>query len=654
MIRFLVLLIIFQNYHLHAQDKEMAIFGEPTQRELDLKLYPNDPEAAAVVLFEKGIVTVKLNTQRYLVLNKEVHKKIKVLDAKKFADDATINILFYTPERGKEVISNISALTHNGSLKNYVNSSNFYTKDKYVNYSEMSFTFPNVQDGSILEYTYTIESPYIHQYEWDFQEKYPKMYSEFVSEIPGNYEYRARLNGFLQFSFENSYIKNNCFSVDGYGDAADCVYGEFVMRDVPTFNEEDYMLSKKNYISRIQFDLKQSTSFTGEKNNYTKTWKGVDKEFRFDNEMGRQLRFASFFRDKLPVQIFTISNTLEKAKAVYYYIQNNFTWNGEYEIYENIDVKKAYERGGGNIAEINLMLLNALEAADIEANLVLSATRNYGFPTLIYPTLTEYNYAMAYLKIEEQEYYLDATNKFTPFGILPFRALNKVARIMDFKNESYWHPINPISKNNSYIITKLKLDSLGTLSGTVEENSVGYLSAYKRAAITSSTQESYISNKESTISGIEISNFKVENLTNNDEAIKESYDIEQQLSFVTDEIILYPLFLSEYYKENPFKSEKRDYPVEMGFPLSQIVLINIEYDAQFEISHLPENKTIRLIENDGVVSVIYSQSGNTVSIRYKIDINKESYESDYYSALKDFFSKVVEINANSPIIFKKN
>ncbi|MCB0457418.1 MAG: DUF3857 domain-containing protein [Flavobacteriaceae bacterium] len=653
MIRLLLFLCMFSYYTLQAQEKVVGVFGEPTRTDFDLKSYPKDPEAAAVVLFEKGKVSVKLNRQRYLVLYKEVHRKIKVLDAKKFAEDATIDILLYTPKKGKQVITKINAISHLGALKNYVSSSNFYTKDKYENYSEMSFTFPNVQDGSILEYSYTVESPYFHKYEWDFQEKYPKIYSEFISEIPGNYIYRAHLGGLQEFDYKNSYIKNNCFSIDGYGDAADCVYSEFVMKDIPAFKEEDFMLAKKNYISRIQYDLQETISFTGEKTKYTKTWKDVDKEFRFDNEMGRQLKYASYFKDKLPANILSIASTLERAKAIYYFIQENFTWNGEYEIYENIDVKDAYEKKGGNIAEINLMLLNALDAANIKADLALSATRNYGFPTLIYPTLTEYNYVMAFLKIDDQEYYLDATNKFTPFGVLPFRALNKVARIMDFKNESYWHPINPVSKNFNYINSKLSLDSQGILTGTIEENYQGYLTVTERDAITTLSREKYISQKENNFSEIEISNFSVENLHDNEEALKVTYSIEQQQSFINNEIFLYPFFLAEYFKENPFKSDKRDYPIEMGYPFSQVLLLNIELDKQYEVSHLPENKTIRLPGNEGVLSVVYLQNGNTITIRYKIDINQASFESEYYLALQDFFSKVVEINTKTPIALKK-
>jgi hypothetical protein len=49
------------------------------------------------------------------------------------------------------------------------------------------------------------------------------------------------------------------------------------MNDIPAFKEENYMLSKKNYISRLTFDLKSSTSYRGVVKNLTTTWEQADE-----------------------------------------------------------------------------------------------------------------------------------------------------------------------------------------------------------------------------------------------------------------------------------------------------------------------------------------------------------------------------------------
>ena len=55
-----LLLVLSTIFYTIAQERQKATFGSPTSEELTMKTYPTDPEAAGVVLFEKGKVYVKL------------------------------------------------------------------------------------------------------------------------------------------------------------------------------------------------------------------------------------------------------------------------------------------------------------------------------------------------------------------------------------------------------------------------------------------------------------------------------------------------------------------------------------------------------------------------------------------------------------------
>ncbi|MDB0613406.1 hypothetical protein PL371_16370 [Tenacibaculum maritimum] len=59
------------------------------------------------------------------------------------------------------------------------------------------------------------------------------------------------------------------------------------MNDIPAFKEEEYMLSKKNFISRLCFDLISFTQVDGHIKKYTKTWKDADKALK-NNFLDRQ------------------------------------------------------------------------------------------------------------------------------------------------------------------------------------------------------------------------------------------------------------------------------------------------------------------------------------------------------------------------------
>ena len=65
-------------------------------------------------------------------------------------------------------------------------------------------------------------------------------------------------------------------------------------------------------------------------------------------------------------------------------------WNGMYGYTSDEGVKKAYDLKTGNIADINLILVGMLRAANLKANPVLISTRSNGVP--LFPTMEGFNY----------------------------------------------------------------------------------------------------------------------------------------------------------------------------------------------------------------------------------------------------------------------
>src|SRR5690606_1654126 len=119
------------------------------------------------------------------------------------------------------------------------------------------------------------------------------------------------------------------------------------------------------------------------------------------------------------------------------------------------DVRNAFRDKKGSVSQINISLVNALEAAKLDVKPVILSTRNNGLPTEHYPVLSNFNYVIAVLNIDGSEILLDATNKQAPFGVLPFRALNVQGRVMDFKKGSYWMPIEPFEQNIHYVNSQI-------------------------------------------------------------------------------------------------------------------------------------------------------------------------------------------------------
>ena len=645
------LCLLFMGSVANSQDRVTAEFGNPSYNELQLKSYPKDADAAGVVLFERGKNYVKLIDNSYVMLIKEVHRKIKVIDAKNF-NEAEVYIPFYQSGNSREKVTDIKAITHNGAVQMFLNVAEVFETKETENWYYKRFTFPNVKDGAVLEYSYTIESPFYFNFgTWKFQSTLPKMYSEFVSEMPGNFVYSRSLIGYESLSINEVSLLEDCFSLPGHVQNADCEVAVYAMHDVPAFKEEGYMLSSKNYIAGIKFELVEYTNFKGNKTKYTKEWRNVDKQFRTDKDMGGQLKFENYFEEQIPANILSIKDELERAKAVYYFIQKHFIWDGRFSM-GTARVKEAFDEKDATNTEINLALVNALNAANIDAKMVLISTRAHGLPTQLYPVLTDFNHVIASAQIKGTNYLLDANRKETPFGILPYWDLNGQGRLMDYKEGSSWVALEPHTKNTWFLNAQLEIDENSTITGNVAETYIGYKGIEKRTEINKKSQDQYLKDWAKTYTDLEILDYKNENLNDLEQNFKETYAIELQLDDA-DQIFLYPFLLKKSFSKNPFTLAERKYPVDFGHPTSETFLISVNLNNNYEITELPENKIIKIPGGMGECSIIYGSAGGKLTLRYSYKLKHSYFEPEAYNSLKEFFANVVSLQNKEAVVLQK-
>jgi hypothetical protein len=643
---------LFVSISCFSQHRETATFGEPTYLEREMMSYDKDTEAPAVVLFERGKNYFEIIDNR-IRLVKEVHRKIKVFDPSKF-EHAEVEIYYYKSDKTKEKVVKLEAITHNGDHKTFVLGQTVYDIDINENWGVKRFTFPNIKKGSILEYTYNIESPfYVNFGGWDFQGDLPKIYTEFNTEVAANYQYKRALFGDQVLYINKVSIRDNCFSIPSSSSIADCEVALYAMKDVPKFKEEPYMLSKQNYIARVTYELSYTIDFNGQKEMFTKNWNDVERELKHEQQIGIQLGSKTYFKNNMPANILAIEDPLEKAKSIYNFIQSTMTWNGSNGIFSDFNVKNAFEAKTGNTAEINIALINALNAADLDAVVMLLSTRDFGLPTTKYPVLTDYNYLMASLKIGDKEYHIDATDKETPFGIVPFKTLNVRGRVLDYKNDSYWSAIEPFEKNVHYINTQLTAQEDGSFKGKASEVYTGYIGVFQRKSIQKKTLDTYLNEKGSNKLDTEIENIKIENLDKNDLPLKENFEVILTLDNNPDKVYLYPFFLDYYFSESPFKANSRDNPIDFGFPVTNTYMVSIDLNNQYKVVDLPMGKIYKLPEDKGECSIAFSEENGKVNVRLSVKLNEFRFQPEYYQYLKEFFSNLITMQSKEVIVLNR-
>ncbi len=646
----LFLLVFLLSNNMFSQEKEIYTFGKVTAKERALNIYSKDSTANAIFLFENG-ETVFKDTPNKILISTKYYAKVKIFN-KEGIDNATIEIPIYNNKKNSEKVKNIKAITHNLNQVTSLKKENIFTERINENWSIIKFTMPNIKEQSIIEYEYTLESPFKFNFTgWEFQTEIPKVYSRFYALIPGNYVYNRRLIGFQKLVKNEAKIKKKCFSIPGFDKAADCEELTYTMKNIPAFIEEGYMTSKNNYLSKIRFELSEFIDFDGIKHKYTKSWKNVDKEFRIEKSIGRQLRKIDYIKKQLPEELFVIDNQLVKAKKTYNFIKNHFSWNKKIRLYKNVSVKKSFEERIGNSTEINIALINALNAVGIKAEIVLLSTRKNGLPTKLHPVITDFNYAIARIEIENEEYLLDATNKLLPFGMIPFKTLNGYGRVMNFKKGSYWIDLMPLNNNQTRISMNLKINEDGNFEGLKHKSYNGYKAVEKREEIKLITKEKYLDNIENTDNRFIINSYKNSNLDNIDKPLTELFDVMIESELDGKVIILNP-FINLKTTKNPFELKERTYPVDFGYSRSFQFILSLTIPEYYKVITMPKNIAFKLPNEGGQYNFNIQEKNNKINMISRYKINRSYFTPEEYLYLKEFYKQIIKTQ-NSLITLEK-
>jgi hypothetical protein len=436
---------------------------------------------------------------------------------------------------------------------------------------------------------------------------------------------------------------------------AECVVETYTMENIPAFKEEDYMTSKNNYLSAIRYELETFRDFRGNVEKYSKSWKDVDKDFKFGEGTGKESRKTSYFKNFISDDIIAAPNTVEKAKSVYYKLQDELYWNKKNYIFRDENVKDAYETKSGSTAELNLILLNFLNASGFDAQFMVLSTRENGVPTKLYPIISEFNYLVVKLDIDGSTYLLDITDKHTPFGTLPFKTLNGYGRVMDFKEGSYWYDFSANVESLQNTIIQFDIESDGNVLVKVRESNTGYFALNKRNKIIGRSTDDYLEELENDFdkdSDLIIEDYEVTNKEDLEKSLVEVFNLKLDKKFTEDHFYINPFITNKFHK-NPFNLEDRTYPVDFGYPFTYKYQIILNLSENFTVEDLPESKTLKLYDDAGFLIYQTTKNNNQILVNLRFIINKSLFTPNEYNDLKKFFSELVFLQNKQLIHIKK-
>ncbi len=629
-----------------------------------------DSNTNAVIIADIGSTSFIGNKRGWFTLVFKRYTRIKILNEKAF-NLATVNIPLYLEGENVEKLTDVKAATYN--LENgKVITTGLEKKDLFhekldKNHIENKFTMPAIKAGSIIEYSYTINSDFLlynSNMDWDFQHVYyPCLWSELETVIPTLLLYVTASQGFYPYAIDESKIGRENYVVtmpaeNHYErDQELTVHSatnirHFVMKNIPAFKPQDYLTSPENYISKVEFQLSKESNDGKEYNDVMNSWEKTSEDLLKREDFAGFLNDDNLFLDNEIASLTgNMTDQMQIARTLYAYVRNNFTCVQDEGSWMTSSLKDVFKKRKGNVADINLLLIALLSRKGISCCPVLLSTRDHGINLFKYPILSKYNYVLCQANIHNNVYYLDATNPVLGFGKLNGKCYNGEARVIN----SSATPVNFSADSIREItLTSLRLmtNDKGEMIGSVEKMPGYFESQTIREKIMEKGKDAFFKEiKRGYGDDIELTNPRVDSLDKLEENIDIAYDLKLD-GTNTDLVYINPMF-GEGHKENPFKSEQRYYPVEMPYTSDETYVFNMIVPEGYVIDELPKSTVIKLNDaGDGKFEYLISESNGTISMRSRIQLKRAYYQPAEYDLLREFFNLVVKKH-NEQIVLKK-
>ncbi|HMP98874.1 MAG TPA: DUF3857 domain-containing protein [Cyclobacteriaceae bacterium] len=621
-------------------------FGDIAIEDLQMISYENDTSAAAVILLDYGYAYVTFNPG-ISFLTYERHVRIKILKKEgfKWADAA---IQLYHSGSSKETTSKIRAVTYNYEngkvVESKLGNDGIFTEKFNRNNNLQKFTLPNVKEGSIIEYSYSVRSDFIANFpNWQFQYSIPVKHSEYWAAIPDFFVMEKYMQGYLSAQYK---------VVDKpKGNYNDKLH-HWIVRDAPAFKAEPYMTSEKDYISKINFALAY-INIPGQPNKEIMgSWKKLNDDLLEAETFGAVISKSNYLQKTVDGLVTDITDPMEKASVIYDYVRRNILWDGQNDFLAD-SPKDILDKKKGTTGDINITLAAMLKKAGLDIDMVLISTRDHGFVRKAYPMTKQFNYVVCLARIDGQNYFLDATERQIPIGILPERCLNGQGLVIS-RSHHGWIDLETKMKSRTTVQADLAMDKSGELSGNITYLRDGYDAANMRRVYYAKGEQDYVKDSFTNRVNWSIANSSFENIELIGQTVNETHELSIiDHAIVAGNMIYISPFITDRIERNPFNLEKREYPVDYGSLRERIYTVNLTIPEGYEIDELPQTKIFALPGNAAKYTYSVNVNGNKVNITSILQINKSIFLQDEYSRLRDFYGQVVAKQAEQIVLKNK-
>ncbi|SFQ61341.1 DUF3857 domain-containing protein [Hymenobacter arizonensis] len=668
---------LLSSFGAQAQSEPIK-FGKPDPKDLTSAPFVADSAASAVVLCDYGTTNFQYISNDFKLVSERI-TRIKILKKSGY-DVATVQVPLYHSGTNEEKLSSLRGFTYNlvnGQMqKTKLEISNTFTEERTQNVRVRKFTLPEVREGSVIEYAYTVTSDFFFNFQdWSFQRDIPTRWSEFRASIPEYFDYKMLLQGYHPLAVQTKEDNLTQFT-ERYGGTttgggfntsregpssatamAHVANYHWVMKDVPAFRDEPFMTTSEDYVARLNFQL-AGVRFPGQGyNNVAGTWEKINTELLNDDNFGSQLDRGSLLKDQVLTLVAKYPDAGARAAAVRQVVMAAVRYDGTNHYKTMSPLRKALDAHRGTAADVNLLLIAALRTAGVPAHPLLLSTRSHGRVNQSLPMLDRFNYVVALVPMPDgKDLLVDATEPLLPCGVLPERCLNQTGRlIMKNASEGRWVDLTPTQRYVHYQQINLTLDAQGGLTGKVHEEHGGYAGADTRKEISRLGEKKFFAELTTQHTGWTLPKFAVAERENVAKPLALDYEFAQAADDNNTVGTLYLSPLRDFGSEqNPFRRDERLFPVDFGAMRDETTMVTLNLPEGYELAETPKPAVIELPDGGGrFLYSVTATTPSTVQLTSRLSLRKPVYSAEEYAYLREFYRLMLEKHGEKLVVKKK-
>jgi len=602
-----------------------------------------DPEAAAEVLYRSYHYRVDYDGYMYT----DIISRVKIYNKDNASDYLDHEIYVYDDGHGnRETLSALKAYTYNMEngkvVTTKVDSDSKYKSKEDKNYTVTKFAFANVKDGSVVEYSYSILTPFLNSTPFVFMEsKIPVKYVEFVFDTPKPFGYNINYKGNIAPVYRDVSEKT--------------IYGgeyrlyRFGYENIPAYKDEEFVLNNDNYRTALKAELNSVMRGT-ELKKFALTWKDVAKRLYDRDDFGGELKKKNLVKEVLPADIKSIPNMMDRAEAILKFVQKNYTYNSEDGALTDKGIKNLLNTKVGNDAEINLLLTMLLRSADINANPVLLSTVKRGFLNSASPSISQLDFVLSCIEKDDKIYLLDATSKQSKINMVSPKAFNYYGLIMSEKETMQINIVYP-GLSETFLTVDAKMTPEGTFEGHFSDRDTN-LYAMMVNTIYNQNKEDFQKEYKDRYK-FSYNNMKSGVQDNDDFETSFDFNSDTFVDTIGNKLVFNPLLFLYTQNHSYNQTQERKAPLEFYSRNKKTKKVTITLPEGYTFENVPKSKKFRT--DDNAIEYVYfvEQKGNKITVEATTTIDDAIFPKEYFPAFKQIFDNITKLEGQVVTAVKK-